>query len=563
MDLGAFELPLRNLLRSRRPLVERLERALKEFPPIEEGSAVLLLDWLDMLGEPGPLDRRDEEPPDGWSLPPDFLKGYLAPVLERARQRARERKARRGQSLPPSPGPFLGRSRLLVVMEDGDAGACVWLTVTAFRPEGQNAELALADWSFFAVAEDEDFRQLRENLRPALRTLLGDDAEEWAAVERTSFLVELSPLRPGDLDPDWGSRSPEARERLLLKTWELAPSLLEPHGPSLGLPLGLAAAAARCGRSACSVLATGTLDRSGRVSSVGGLAGKAQAIRNLRAHPAALRRHRYCLVPECNRDTVLDDHLRDVPLDNVQGVCCLADGVKFSHFTDGFDDFRSYLFRLSEPRPAAADPWRQAGYEPRDAEAIVAREREWLEWLASWLRGAARPEPPTGRLCLLPVPFGADPTALAQHLERELSGVLAEVAGGLHAADLPVVVRARLSELFDLEQPCVEDVPKNLLKLIHERSAPDACEGLHVGNALATKGKIILVLHDVGSRALWAKENELVSVPNSPRFRITGILNNLALGARPDWEPQVVVLVCSDLHHQAAVRDVLLPQRPA
>jgi hypothetical protein len=413
MNLRTFAVALGKLLGdSHRSVAERLERALWDFTPTEEASAVILLNWFDWLRESGPLDRQHEEPPDGWCLPPDCLDKDYRPALDRAQGRARVRRAQRNQGPPVTPEQLLGRSRLLVLTEDGDAGACVWLTVTAVRPvEGRTAAITLAEGSFFAVAEDEDFRQVQASLWPALTTVFADTAAGQAAVEGASFLLELSPLRPSDLDPDWGSASPVeqldlrlealgltpglleplgAAERAavvqVLEALALAPSLLDLHGPLLGLPLGLAAAAALRGKSSCSVLATGALDpdRIGQVSGVGGLRGKAWAMRQLRRRPAAVRRY------------------------------------------------------------------------------------------------------------------------------------------------------------------------------------SDECDEVHLGNALTTDGKIVFLLHEEGSRALWdpaLNQEEWVLVRTAPRFRVAKILHDLAFGRLPGWKRQFVVLVCSDLHHQAVLRDALPSQR--
>jgi hypothetical protein len=126
-----------------------------------------------------------------------------------------------------------------------------------------------------------------------------------------------------------------------------------------------------------------------------------------------------------------------------------------------------------------------------------------------------------------------------------------------------VIVRARLDELLDPDRPRAEDLPKRLLRVVQERSGSPECDDPHIDNALATEGKLVFVLHDDASPRLWDKE--WVSDPDSARFKVAGFLDELSRGqvGGHGWKPQVVLLVCSDLHHQMALLGALPSRRSA
>ncbi len=423
----------------------------------------------------------------------------------------------------------------------------VRLTVDAIPGGDCDPSVILAPWSFFEinwertgdVKTKEKTGDVKTNLLPALQT-------RFEAAASHSLVVSLSPLR-------WDAFSlPESRAEKPWAAWKLTPGSFVVEGPSLGLPLAIGASASRAGQIPERGIATGTIDKVGAVGSVfssslyakaSAMADflKAQSRANLPWHIFVAKNDKGVLENLLKQENVSPDYF------SVHGAEKLADKEIWEHVTDGFSQHRR---RCETNDPLAgkfSNTLCRTSYAP-SLDDSSTDENDPLKKLAYWLCdkptlsdtpwGSQR-----GRLISLPVRFDKeDPSEMGHHLEFQFCQ-LGEGFLRKSDANRPALIRISVAELFTgNDQGGLAAVLSRIVN--GDNNAFPECLPGHITNALRKPGKLILVLHDVKSDDLW---------DNRPTWESRSVL------LKPLFEAcanQTILFVCSDIHHEEAIKEI-------
>jgi len=446
-----------------------------------------------------------------------------------------------------------------------ERGQLVWAEITvcpSFDRDASQSRLLLAPWTFFRPSSESDshgkkvsWEKLCNDFPKAMGHICQSPPED--------YLLALQPFGPEDLPLGL------LLERLGWST-ALAPDALEIGGPSLGVAVALAALAAATNRRVRPVVATGMIDRDGKVVKVGYIA---QKLRAWEGSWANLADAPLFLYPRDNHEKDEDDDkdendkkdkIRSQPaalqlsVDDryrlliwLRSLNNLKPTAERDFFTDGFDGYRTWVLNRQWPGPPTGDLGEQCKDLSPILAALYSRITEWTPdaATAAWQQ-EARPDSDRGSadepwLYKITAWFDEKPRELALEVFRRLAETWRsriELQPGQCYHD-PVVLCVRAADLLG-----DGELPPRLARAVRMscENWPGPTASLPSAEDFATalrqrEGKIVLIVYDLKSLDLWEKIDDA-------RGRLMRTLHGVAAGR--DVCRQHVVLVFSDLHHQ-------------